>query len=203
MKKGARRRPRPLSKRRVALKRRERKRRKRLGQRPPPHRGALSLKQRAFIDAYTTPGAPAFRNASQAAIQAGYSRKTAYAAGSRLLRHPVIRAEIVRTQNTTAQRADFDRERALFAALEMAQAWKGPDGRPVKGVHPDATNLGALELACKIAGIRTPYGEPFNRLRAELTGRDGGPIAYHLEQLKDDELTTLEQLLRRAAPSRS
>lgn len=50
----------------------------------------LSTRQRAFINAYLSNGF----HASQAAITAGYSRATARQQSSRLLAHPLVKAEI-------------------------------------------------------------------------------------------------------------
>lgn len=49
----------------------------------------LTTKQRAFIDEYLID-----YNATQAAIRAGYSEKTAYSAGSRMLKKDVIKSRI-------------------------------------------------------------------------------------------------------------
>lgn len=50
---------------------------------------ALSNKQRAFVEAYVRTW-----NATQAALEAGYSEQSAYAQGSRLLKNAEIEAEI-------------------------------------------------------------------------------------------------------------
>lgn len=50
----------------------------------------LTTKQRAFVEAYLANGF----NATQAAVAAGYSPKTAYSQGSRLLKNVEVRAAI-------------------------------------------------------------------------------------------------------------
>ena len=52
--------------------------------------GGLTVKQRLFVDYYIQ----LHGNATQAAIKAGYSPKTAYAAGERLLRHVEVQAAL-------------------------------------------------------------------------------------------------------------
>ena len=58
----------------------------------------LNPKQKKFIEFYVRD-----QNATEAAKQAGYSEKTAYAQGSALLKHPEIKSEIDRRQNYLTQ----------------------------------------------------------------------------------------------------
>lgn len=57
---------------------------------PTPTLKTLTAKQRAFVNAYISSGF----NATQSALTAGYSAKTAYSIGSENLRKPEIKAEI-------------------------------------------------------------------------------------------------------------
>ena len=62
---------------------------------------AITWKQQKFIDEYM-----ADLNATQAAIRAGYSEKTAYSQGSRLLSNVEIKAEVERRMKATRMTAD-------------------------------------------------------------------------------------------------
>jgi len=152
-----------------------------------------------FVDAYTTPGAPTFGNATRSAILAGFAPKSADAQGARLLKDDRVAGLLHARQQEVQRAAQFDREAALFLALEQANAWR----RGGKKAKPDATSHASLELACKIAGIRTPLGEPFNRHRTEITGPDGGPLKFDMGQLQDRQLVELETLLRMARVAQS
>ncbi len=70
---------------------------------------AAALRRRRFIDAYLTNG----HNATQAAITAGFSPKTACAQGQRLLRKVEISGEIARAAEQAAKALGLERERAL------------------------------------------------------------------------------------------
>lgn len=52
-------------------------------------------------------------NATQAAIQAGYSRKTAYSQGQRLLKHVEIQSQLQREIKNRAKRIDITQDRVL------------------------------------------------------------------------------------------
>jgi phage terminase small subunit len=59
---------------------------------------SLNEKQRRFVEAYLIDP-----NATKAAIAAGYSARTAAEQGSRLLRHPVVAAELARRRTQVAE----------------------------------------------------------------------------------------------------
>lgn len=52
-------------------------------------------------------------NATQAAIRAGFSAKTAYSAGQRLLKHVEVAAAIAKDMNARAERVEISAERVL------------------------------------------------------------------------------------------
>lgn len=104
----------------------------------------LTEQQRQFVRAYTL-----HRNATQAAIDAGYSKATAQQQGSRLLSHVVVKAAIeqvrvdeqVRTESHIAQVVsdlDLTVERLLREAMRIAffdiRKLYGPDGS-LKALH--------------------------------------------------------------------
>ena len=66
-------------------------------------RSALTDRQRRFVDEHLIDA-----NATQAAMRAGYSRRTARAQGSRLLTNADIRREIERRSAALSERARID-----------------------------------------------------------------------------------------------
>jgi len=87
---------------------------------------ALNDKQRAFVREY-----PIDRNATQAAIRAGYSEKTAYSIGSENLKKPEIAAAIAEGEKQHAERCavtidsltqELDEDRLLARTNGQASA---------------------------------------------------------------------------------
>lgn len=79
----------------------------------------LTVKQFAFVQAYCTPG-KGYNNATQAAIIAGYSAKTAYSIGQRLLKHVETSKHIDRVKADMVAESKFTREKQL-KDLEIAR----------------------------------------------------------------------------------
>ncbi len=69
---------------------------------------ALSEKQKRFVAEYLID-----LNATQAAIRAGYSAKTAQQQGSRLLSNVVVQEELSRQQSKVAERLEISKERIV------------------------------------------------------------------------------------------
>ena len=99
-------------------------------------------------------------NATQAAIRAGYSPKTAYSSGQRMLKYVEIQARIVELQSHIVERTDLSIDWVLQELRATYHAARGSG-------QQSAANK-SLELLGKHLGM---YVE-----RHELTGRDGGPI---------------------------
>ncbi len=97
----------------------------------------LTPKQQQFAREYLTDF-----NATQAAIRAGYSEKTANEQGSRLLANVKVAAEIQRLGQKTAQKLDITRESIMqeLAAVGFARAtdFVSVETEPVPrlGIHP-------------------------------------------------------------------
>ena len=72
-------------------------------------REAAALRRQRFVDAYLANG----QNATQAAITAGFSPKTACVQGQRLLRKVEVSGEIARAAEQAALASGLERERAL------------------------------------------------------------------------------------------
>lgn len=85
---------------------------------------ALTDKRRAFVTEY-----PKDFNATQAAIRAGFSKKTAYAQGQRLLKN----VEVIQALAELAQEAHTD---AVMGLREVQEWWS----RIVQG-HPVTTDV--------------------------------------------------------------
>lgn len=76
---------------------------------------ALGEKQARFVAEYLKD-----LNATQAALRAGYSTKTAYAQGSRLLRHAEVRAAIADGKREQLEAADLSATRVLEELRRVA-----------------------------------------------------------------------------------
>ena len=110
----------------------------------------LTAKQRAFVREYLLD-----LNATQAAIRAGYSEKTAYSVGHENLNKPVIAAAIEAAMKNRADRTDITADRVLrelakigFSDIRKAVKWQSamiteednPDGGDVAVLKHIVTN---------------------------------------------------------------
>ena len=77
----------------------------------------LNPKQKMFAREYIID-----MNATQAAIRAGYSEKTAYSQGQRLLKNVEVQAEIQKCMQKRAERTDITADDVLKRWAELAQA---------------------------------------------------------------------------------
>jgi phage terminase small subunit len=114
------------------------------------------------------------RNATQAAIKAGYSRRTARQTGSENLTKPDIRAAVAEHEAAAAERLAVTRERVLAElekAIDLAREQR----------NPAAQIAGWREIA-KICGYYAP-----ERRRIELSAEPDLLLAQY-EQLNDAEL---------------
>jgi len=123
---------------------------------------SLTAKQDLFVDEYLVD-----LNATQAAIRAGYSPRTATMQGSRLLTKANVSAAVAERRDQVARELEVTRERIAqelsgigFASLDDAQV-KVSDKR-----------MALMDLA-KILGYLVD--------RHDVTGRAGGPIAESVE----------------------
>ena len=77
----------------------------------------LTPKQRRFVNEYLID-----LNATQAAIRAGYSKKTAQQIGAENLSKPVIQAEIQKRQTKLQNKLEITQERVLQELASIAFA---------------------------------------------------------------------------------
>lgn len=153
----------------------------------------LTDKQTAFVREYLVD-----LNATQAAIRAGYSERTAYSVGQRLLKNVEIQRAVAAAQAKRARRVEITADRVVAELAKIAfsdprdlMEW-GPDGvvlRPSAELSDDQAasvaevaenNAGlrlkkhdkvkALELLGRHIGIFT------DKVKAEVSGPDGGPV---------------------------
>lgn len=123
----------------------------------------LTAKQIRFVDEYLVDF-----NATQAAIRAGYSPKTAAAAAARLLRNVNIQAEIARRQKDLQRRTEISQDRVVkeLARIAFADAsdyacvetymYENKDGTlsPLQVVSPKDTGVLSDDQRAAIAGIK-------------------------------------------------
>lgn len=104
---------------------------------------SLNLRQQLFIDEYLID-----LNATQAAIRAGYSAKTAGQMGFELLKKPEIQQAIEKARAKTAEKLEITRERVLEEYAKLAfldpRRFYNPDGTLKKVPDMDADTAAAL-----------------------------------------------------------
>lgn len=142
----------------------------------------LTDKQTAFVREYLVD-----LNATQAAIRAGYSERTASRIGPQLLGKTCVREAIEKAQAKRARRVEVTQDYVLSNLVEVVERTmqrapvldrKGEqvtdeEGRAVWTFDAKGANR-ALELLGKHLGIFA------DRVRAEVSGPDGGPMASEI-----------------------
>ncbi len=114
----------------------------------------LTPKQQRFVEEYLVD-----LNATQAAIRAGYAKRTANREGTRLLSNAVIKAAIDEALQKRAAKVELKAEDLLRELKSIAMA-------PLDGVINVHTKLRALELGMKHLGM----------LDKKVNHQIGGPI---------------------------
>ena len=142
----------------------------------------LTDKQAAFVREYLVD-----LNATQAAVRAGYSERTASRIGPQLLGKTWVREAIEKAQAKRARRVEVTQDYVLSNLVEVVERTmqrapvtdrKGEqvtdeEGRAVWTFDAKGANR-ALELLGKHLGIFA------DRVRAEVSGPDGGPMASEI-----------------------
>jgi len=119
---------------------------------------ALTSKQQQFVHEYLID-----RNATQAAIRAGYSAKTAYSIGDENLRKPEIAQAMEAATAKQAERLELTADDVKREAWAIARDLG----------HPPAARVSALALLSKL------FREFSDK--QEHTGKDGEPLAVLVE----------------------
>lgn len=101
----------------------------------------LTRKQQVFCQEYMANG----YNATQAAIKAGYSKKTAYSIGQRLLKNVEVKAELEKNTQAAQEKFEYTKEEHFkeLEELKLAAKKSGALAAAVK----------AAELKGKLCGL--------------------------------------------------
>ena len=121
----------------------------------------LTDKQTAFVREYLVD-----LNATQAAIRAGYSERTASRIGPQLLGKTCVREAIEKAQAKRARRVEVKAEDVLRGVIEVTT--QARDSGDLK------TALKGYELQGKHLGMWT------EKVKQEVSGPDGGPVASEI-----------------------
>ena len=124
----------------------------------------LTPKQVAFAREY-----PVDRNATQAAIRAGYSKNTAASAGSRLLKNVKVASLLVKSEARSAKKAELSVDWVLEKLREEAE---------------DATNVGSARIRAQ-------------ELIGKHIGMFKDRMEFSFEKLSPEELLKLEAISRK------
>jgi len=143
----------------------------------------LTDKQKRFVEEYLVD-----LNATQAAIRAGYSAKTAQEQSSRLLSNVMVQQAVKEAQEARSARVELtqdwvlDRLREVTERCMQHEAVLDREGNPTGEYTFNASGANkAIELIGKHLGMFKD--------KVELTGKDGGPIETRkVEDLSEDEL---------------
>lgn len=135
----------------------------------------LTDRQRQFVEEYLVD-----LNATQAAIRAGYSQKTAEQLGYQLLQKPLVQAEIQAAMERRAKRTGITQDRVVeeLGKVAFAEAADGSDSE-----LKYSNKLRALELLGKHLGLFDSKGDM--NLRVSVVR------SLDLSKLTDAELEAL------------
>lgn len=178
------------------------------------HKKPMKTKQELFILEYLSDF-----NATQAAIRVGYSQKSAYSTGVRLLKSPKVQAALdaeiaKRAENSKVTQERIVEELAKIAFLDPRRFYDVAGNLiPVCKLPPDvAAALSSIEVqqVGSVGGVLTEVKKfkaidklgALNTLarhlgmltdKTQVTGADGGPVEY--KNLTDRELDARIQIL--------
>lgn len=115
-------------------------------------------------------------NATQAAIRAGYSEKTAASIGFENLRKPEIASEIEQRQDKRSEKLELTQDWVIGKLIENLDRSMEKDG------YQGSVANGALQLIGKHLGM---FGE-----KSDVTVRDGGLISPEQRETRVLQLLT-------------
>ena len=136
---------------------------------------ALNPKQQRFVQEYLVD-----RNATQAAIRAGYSKKTAGQQAHELLKKLEIAEAIERGAAKVAAKLEINAEWCLRKTVEIHDLARADDDKQIA--------LKAIDQAGKLIGA---YVE-----RHEHTGKDGAPI--EIAEVRTGLLAAIQKRMAKA-----
>ena len=117
----------------------------------------ITAKQKKFVDEYLVD-----LNATQAAMRAGYSKKTAYSIGIENLKKPVIQEYIQKRQTEIQNQTDITRKEILSELKTIGFADVGIENLKA------ADKIKALEIISKMLGFDKPPEEQDSGMIEEL-----------------------------------
>lgn len=136
----------------------------------------LTPKQQRFVEEYAIDA-----NATQAAIRAGYSAKTAYSIGKENLSKPEIAAAIAAAKKSRSERAEITADRIAEELAQIAFANAG-----------DYFEWGPNGITVRDKGELTREQQSAVAEVAQTVTKDGGSIRVKLH----DKLAALEKLAK-------
>lgn len=129
----------------------------------------LTPKQSLFVDEYLID-----LNATQAAIRAGYSEKTAGRIGNENVRKPVIQEAISERMKIRSERTEITQDRVLtdieLIKQDAMRLIEDKDGRSLMANHAAALK------ACELQGRHLQMWND----RLSLTNKDGSPLLQNI-----------------------
>lgn len=135
---------------------------------------ALNAKQQRFVDEYLID-----LNATQAAIRAGYSQKTAHSIGHENLNKPDIAAAVAAGQGRVAAKLEITAEKitADLEALSIKAADAGQFGAAIRAKELLGKHVGMFEDKLNVRFRNDPNSFADDELAAIVAGRGGGRTA--------------------------
>ncbi|MBM7132743.1 MULTISPECIES: terminase small subunit [Staphylococcus] len=82
----------------------------------------LNKRQKAFAEAYCIPGSDCYGNATRSAIRAGYSEKTAYSQGQRMLKNVDVKSYIKGVEEKLFDEKIMSGKEVLYRLTRTARA---------------------------------------------------------------------------------
>jgi phage terminase small subunit len=145
---------------------------------------SLNARQARFVEEYLID-----LNATAAAKRAGYSAKTAYSQGERLLKHVEVAAAVEEAKATRSRRTEIDQDEVLreihrlgFSNIADYVEW-GPDGVRLK----ESTDMSDEALRCvlEVSETKTDKG---GTVKFKLHDKKGSLelLGRHLGLFKDN-----------------